>query len=111
MNHIGRKTVAQNARLSLETMQHCDSRYNTTAINGLIESFRRIEDNESWTPEQALQDHFNAMTDVANNASDLALIKASPFLFRNCESTLNYLVKIEGARYVVQSTPLPNRHA
>lgn len=102
VNHIGRKTVAQNARISLETMQRIDGRYNTPGINELVASFQRIEDNAGWTATQALQDHFDAMTRIANNGSDLALIKQEASLFRNCESMLTYLVKIEGAGFQVR---------
>lgn len=98
MHHIGRKTVAEVARLAIESMQNIDGRYKTDGINGLIESFRRIEDNPQWTPEQALQDHFDAMTAIAMNLSELTLLKSQPALFQNCESMLRYLTKVENAR-------------
>jgi len=96
--NLNRTMIAQNARLSIETMQAVDTRYKTEGLDQLIASFLRIEQNAAWSATQALQDHLAAMTQVAQNSQDLALLQKSSALFRNCESMLVYLTKVENAK-------------
>lgn len=96
MTVTDRKLIAEVARLSIETIQRISPPHRTPGLVALAASFKRIEDNPSWTAEQALQDHLNAMTVIAGNPTDLALLKSgSGTLFRNCEIMLNYLTKKE----------------
>ena len=98
---MDRRFVAQNAKLSLQTMQKINPRYKTAVIDELIASFKRIEDNATWTATQALQDHFDAMSKVADSPSDLNLLKSERSLFRNCESMAKFLIEVEGATFKV----------
>jgi hypothetical protein len=98
---MDRRFVASNARLSLQTMQQIKRQYKTAVIDELIASFKRIEENTAWTATQALQDHFNAMTKVAESPSDLRLLQSERSLFRNCESMMKFLIEVEGASFKV----------
>lgn len=94
---INRQFLAQTARLSIEALQKCSLQWRRPAIDGLRESFQRIENNPGWTATQALQDHFDTMTVIADSSTDLSLVQGTA-VFKNCENLFIFLTKTEGAR-------------
>jgi hypothetical protein len=94
--------VAQNAATALETFGRIDSSFLSPNIQELISSMKRIQEMNVETPDQAteaLQDHFNAMSSIAGNQSDLVKLQTAVngSLFVNCESVLKILLS-KGAR-------------
>lgn len=91
---ITRQFLAQNARLSIESMGGIDSRFKHPAFIELAESMRRIE-TQDITPVEALVDHVKAAVRVGSDPELLAVFKGSA-VYTNCESLIRFL-KNEGA--------------
>jgi hypothetical protein len=98
---ITRAFLAELARTSIETMQTINPNWRTPLIDELRASFKRIEDNKQWTPEQALIDHINVMTLTARDATTLRMVQSSA-VFTNCESMLRFLLNVERAALTVR---------
>lgn len=94
--------VAENAAIALESFGRLYPDFLSPNIQELINSMKRIQAMNVETADQAtsaLQDHFNAMSSIAGNQSDLVKVQtaANGSLFRNCESVLKILL-LKGAR-------------